>query len=152
MAIWYNKVIRDIGEIANCTLYFEDKIDSHRKDISISGSLEANLMALPGVTENVWSELQEIEAILEYMNICLRNIRSKYFRSYMETYNKALSSRDAEKYVDGEFDVVEYEQLINEVALIRNKYLGLMKGLESKGYQLNSITKIRCAGMENLTL
>jgi hypothetical protein len=63
-----------------------------------------------------------------------------------------LTSRDAEKYVDGDKDVVEWQLLINEFAMVRNKYLGLMKAVDSKQFQINNIVKLRVAGMEDTTL
>ena len=68
------------------------------------------------------------------------------------SYNRSLTSREAEKYVDGEDEVIDYETIINDVALIRNKWLGIMKGLESKNFQLGHITKLRVAGMEDVVL
>ena len=55
--------------------------------------------------------------ILNYLNIELRRTRSKSFKKYLENYNRALSSRDAEKYTDGEQDVVDMEKIINEYEL-----------------------------------
>ena len=72
--------------------------------------------------------------------------------SYLEGYNRVLSSRDAEKYVDGEQEVVDYEIMINEVSLIRNKFLGILKGLESKNFMLGHVVRLRAAGMEDITL
>jgi hypothetical protein len=63
-----------------------------------------------------------------------------------------LSSRDAEKYVDGEDEVIDYETLINEVALLRNTWLGILKGLESKNFMLGHIVRLRAAGMEDISL
>ena len=82
----------------------------------------------------------------------LRKIRRKHFQKYLENYARALSSRDAEKYVDGEEEVIDYETIINEVALLRNKWLGLMKGLESKNFMMGHITRLRTAGMEDISL
>ncbi|MCX7180706.1 MAG: hypothetical protein NTX56_18735, partial [Proteobacteria bacterium] len=82
----------------------------------------------------------------------LRKIRRKHFQKYLEAYARALTSRDAEKYVDGEDEVVDYESLINEVALIRNKWMGILKGLESKNFMLGHIVRLRAAGMEDVTL
>ena len=62
------------------------------------------------------------------------------------------TSRDAEKYVDGEQEVIDYETLINEVAFLRNKWLGVMKALESKNFMLGHITRLRAAGMEDVSL
>ena len=63
-----------------------------------------------------------------------------------------MTSRDAEKYVDGEDEVVDFETLINEVALLRNKWLGIMKGLEAKQWQMGHIVRLRTAGMEDITI
>jgi len=61
-----------------------------------------------------------------------------------------LTSRDAEKYVDGEAEVIDMETLINEVALLRNKYLAIMKGLDSKNFMLGHVVRLRAAGMEDI--
>jgi hypothetical protein len=98
------------------------------------------------------TQLQEIEAVLNYLNIQLRKIRRKHFQKYLEAYNRALTSRDAEKYVDGEDEVIDYETLINEVALLRNRWLGILKGLDSKNFMLGHITRLRTAGMEDATI
>ena len=104
---------------------------------------------MPGTVEHRFGQLQEIEAILEYLNIELRRLKSSFFRKYLEGYARALSSRDCEKYVDGESDVVDMEKIINEFALLRNKWLGITKGLDQKQWQITNITKLRVAGMED---
>ena len=57
-----------------------------------------------------------------------------------------------EKYVDGESDVVDYEKIINEFALLRNKWLGIIKALDIKQWQLSNVIKLRVAGMEDASL
>ena len=104
---------------------------------------------MPGIVEHRYNQLQEIEAILEYLNIELRRLKSSHFRRYLENYARALSSRDVEKYVEGEADVVDYEKIINEVALLRNKWLGITKALDQKQWQITNIVKLRVAGMED---
>ena len=63
-----------------------------------------------------------------------------------------MTSRDAEKYVDGEDEVVDFETTINEVALLRNKWLGILKGLDAKQWQMGHIVRLRTAGMEDITV
>jgi hypothetical protein len=63
-----------------------------------------------------------------------------------------MSSRDAEKYSDGEPEVLEMQRLINEFALIRNKYQGLIKGIDVKQFMISNITKLRVAGMEDASV
>jgi hypothetical protein len=150
--MWYNKVSRDIAELPACLEYYYDEMAEAQKECKIYGSLEKSSAALPGIVEQRFNQLQEIEAILEYLNIELRRIRSKTFRKYLENYQRALSSRDVEKYVDGEADVIDFEKLINEFALIRNKWLGIIKGLDIKQWQMSNIIKLRTAGMEDVTI
>ena len=63
-----------------------------------------------------------------------------------------MSSRDCEKFVDGEAEVVDFEVIINEFALLRNQWLGITKALDQKQWQLTNIVKLRVAGMEDATL
>ena len=107
---------------------------------------------MPSLVETRFSQLQEIEAILEYLNIELRRLKSSHFRKYVENYQRQLSSRDAEKFVDGESDVVDFEKIINEFALIRNKWLGIIKGLDIKQWQLSNIVKLRTAGLDDANI
>jgi uncharacterized protein YfdQ (DUF2303 family) len=149
---WYSKITVDLGSIPDFIAYYEAELNSARFDVSIKGKIEKNLADLPGITEYHFAKLQEIEAILNYLNIQLRKIRRKHFQKYLEAYNRALTSRDAEKYVDGEQEVIDFETVINEVALIRNRYLGILKGLESKNFMLGHLVKLKTAGMEDFTV
>lgn len=149
---WYSRISRDITEIPAAIKYFEDELVLARSEIKISGSIEKASANMPGIVEHRFNQLQELEAILEYLNIELRRLRSQYFKKYLENYQRALSSRDVEKYVDGEADVVDYEKIINEFALIRNKWLGVLKALDQKQWQITNIVKLRVAGMEDATL
>ena len=149
---WYTRITADLTQIPNFILHYENELEKERQDVRIYGKIEKNLADLPGITEYRFSQLQEIEAVLNYLNIQLNKIRRKHFQKYLENYNRSLSSREAEKYVDGEDEVIDYETIINDVALVRNKWLGVMKGLESKNFQLGHITKLRVAGMEDIVL
>jgi hypothetical protein len=149
---WYTKVSKDISNIPNAVAYFEAELQAARNDTRITGNIEKAAAGMPGLVELRFAQLQEIEAILEYLNIELRRLKSQFFRKYLETYQRALSSRDCEKYVEGEADVVDMEKIINEFALLRNKWLGITKGLDIKQWQLTNIIKLRVAGMEDASL
>lgn len=149
---WYSEISRDISKIPDAIAYFESELKTARSEVKIKGSIENASAEMPGIVEHRFNQLQELEAILEYLNIELRRLRSSFFKKYLENYQRALSSRDVEKYVDGESDVVDYEKIINEFALIRNKWLGVLKALDAKGFSINNIIKLRCAGMEDASI
>jgi hypothetical protein len=150
--MWYNRVVQNIANLPDFIDYYSKELDAAKREVGVYGNIEKNLAALPGITEQRFNQLQEIEAVLNLLNIRLRKIRKEHFKKYLEAYARALTSRDAEKYVDGEDEVIDMETIINEVALLRNKWLGIMKGLESKNFMLGHVTRLRTAGMEDASI
>jgi hypothetical protein len=150
--MWYSKVVASLGNIPDFIQHYERELEEAKRDCRIGGLVEKNISALPGITEHRFNQLQEIEAVLNYLNIQLRKIRRRHFQKYLEAYARALTSRDAEKYVDGEDEVIDFETIINEVALLRNKWLGILKGLDAKQWQMGHIVRLRTAGMEDITV
>jgi hypothetical protein len=150
--MWYNKVSKDISYIPDAVDHFNAELLEAKTDARIAGNLEKAAANMPGIVEHRFGQLQEIEAILEYLNIELRRLKSQHFRKYLESYQRALSSRDCEKFVEGEADVVDFEKIINEFALLRNKWLGITKALDQKQWQITNIVKLRVAGMEDASL
>ena len=149
---WYTRITVDLAVLPDFISYYESELMSAKNEVKVSGNVEKNIAAIPGTTEHRFNQLQEVEAVLNYLNIQLKKIRRKHFQKYLEAYNRALTSRDAEKYAEGEDEVIDMEVLINEVALLRNRWLGIMKGLEAKQWQMGHIVRLRTAGMEDITI
>lgn len=149
---WYTEISKNITAIPDAVNFFETELLEAKKEVRLHGNIEKASASMPGIVEQRYSQLQEIEAILEYLNIELRRLKSSFFRKYLENYQRALSSRDCEKFVEGEADVVDMEKIINEFALLRNKWLGITKALDQKQWQITNIVKLRVAGMEDATL
>ena len=149
---WYSEISRDISKIPDAVAHFELELSEARKEVKLHGNVERAAAEMPGIVEHRFNQLQEIEAVLNYLNIELRRLRSSYFKKYLENYQRARSSRDVEKYVDGEADVCDYEKIINDFALMRNKWLGVLKALDQKQWQITNVVKLRVAGMEDATL
>ena len=93
---WYTEVSKNIQLIPDCIKHFDTELSQAKKECSIWGNLEKASASMPGVVEHRFNQLQEIEAILEYLNIEYRRLRSKTFRNFLESYNKKLTSRDAD--------------------------------------------------------
>ena len=82
--MWYNRVVQDLGNIPDFINYYENELLNAKYDCSVKGNLEKNIASLPGVTEQRFNQLQEIEAVLNFLNIQLRKIRRKHFQKYLE--------------------------------------------------------------------
>ena len=80
MTDWYRQVSGDISRLPDAIAYYESELQTARIETSIKGNLEANSRLMPGVVEHRCNQLQEVEAILEWLNIQLRKKRSEVFR------------------------------------------------------------------------
>ena len=150
--MWYNKIVDDMGQLPDAIDWFQKQLETAWVEAKIVGGIERAAQELSGIMAYRFGQLQEVEAILKHLNIRYDKMRSDHYRKYLERYQRELTDRSIEKYIDGEDDVVTMATLINEVALVRNKYLALIKGLEQKSYNISNIIRLRVVGMETVTL
>ena len=129
--------------------YFDKELEEARKEIKQVGIIENIAAKLPSYHENRFGQLQQVESVMEVLEIEMRQLEAEKFKHFLEHYRRQLSSSDCKKYVDGDKEVVELAELINEVAYIRNQYVGIIKALEMKAFQINNIVKLRTAGIED---
>jgi len=61
--VWYSRVVADLGSIPDFIFHYEQELEQARRECRISGIVEKNITALPGVTEHRFNQLQEIEAV-----------------------------------------------------------------------------------------
>jgi hypothetical protein len=157
MSEWYVSVTEGAAQddwqpLLDCIEYFEKELQEAREEVKIQGNIERVSGRLPGIVEHRFRQYQEIEHILEYLNIKYNKLKNKHFRKYLEHYNRQLSSRDAEKFAEGEEEVVDMNLLVNRFALLRNQYQAIQSALNAKQFQLNNITRLRAAGLEDAEL
>ena len=150
--MWYSRIVNDLGEIPAAVAFYDSELESAKNETKITGGLEKNAQELSGITSHRFGQLQELEAILKHLNIKYDKMRSDHYRKYLEKYQRDLTDRSIEKYIDGEDDIVNMSILINEISLVRNKYLAMMKGLDIKNWQISNIVRLRVVGMEDVNL
>lgn len=152
MSEHYRKIIAkpdDYSKILDAIDYFENEYQQARQEVPLKGRIDRCSAELPGIVEYRYAQYMEIESILEHLNIQFKKTKGEKYRYYLEKYNRDLSSRDAEKYAEADEDLLALSEIINHIALIRNKYQGLHQALQIKGFQINNLTKLRTAGMED---
>lgn len=150
--MWYQKVKSDIGQLPNFINYYTKEYEAALKDVKFVGSINKNAAALSSDYEKRFTQLQEIESVLRYLEIEFKKLRSTFFRSYNENYNRQLSLKEIERYIEGEEDLVEFDHLINEVALLRNKFISVTSSLDKKNWQITNVTKLRAAGLDEASI
>ena len=151
MKKYYKEIVEDnnLDEVPDAILYYNSELEESRKDLEIKGSVMHMASRMPGIIEYRFSQLQELEAICQHITIVKNKAFAMAFKSYFEGYNKTMTSRDAEKYANGDDTVIDLAIILNSISVVRDKYLGLTKALESKHYQLTNIIKMKAAGIDD---
>ena len=63
-----------------------------------------------------------------------------------------MSSNDVKQYIDGDKNIMDLQLIINDIALVRNKFISITKALDVKNWQLSNVTKSLCAGLNDVIL
>lgn len=146
---WHWLIKDDKSKILDLVEYFENELEEARREVKQAGLIEKLSHQLPAYHELRFSQLQQVETVLEILEIELKQLESEKFKKFLEHYNRQLSSSDCKKYVEGDPDVVAVCEMIADVAYIRNQLLGVVKSLEMKAFQLNNIVRLKTAGIED---
>ena len=153
MSMNYFQAIKQNENVLTDALeYFNKQYEEERKEVAISGNFGKFVSELSSNLEYRLSQLQEIEAILKHFEIKLSQSKSKLYQKYLENYQRALSSSDIKIYIEGQPEIVAIQQIINEIALVRNKYVSLSKGFETANYQLSNLSRLYANGAQDIIL
>ena len=150
--MWYNRIVDDMSRIPDAISFYNQELQDAFKETHVSGRLESQCQMIGGQMALRFAQLQDLEAVLKFLNHRLDKMKSVHYKKYLEAYNRDLKDRAIEKYIDGESDVNDMYDIINEVALVRNKYLAVIKGLDAKQFQIGHIVRLRTAGLEDATI
>lgn len=149
---YFKLIKKDDTKLQEVLEYFEEEYLKGKEEIKLDGILCQNIAELSSFFEHRYSQLQEIDAILNHFNNKLSGIRGFLYRDLLEHSKRQLTSTDIKQYVDSDVKVLAMQSIINEIVLIKNKFISLTKGFECKQYMCNNITKLRCAGLDNIII
>ena len=144
----YNK--REIGEALLDYPLPSDSIQASYDDLLVDLDWDSKRWYAKYYTPSLQEKVGIWRAMLPYLQE-----NSKYRLDSNGDYQLFLGDLEEGSeglYADGEDEVIDQQHIVNEFALIRNKYLGLVKALDAKQFQINNIVKLRAAGLEDVAL
>jgi hypothetical protein len=139
----------DLHKAVEAAVSYLDEYERARADTACEGRIERLSSKLPGIVDHRFSQLQDLEAILEHIEDRLKAKTIEHTKQYMEHYQRTLTWQQASAYASVHTDVLFIKSILTEVADVRNLYLGLMKSFEYMHFQLTNVTKLRAAGLED---
>lgn len=132
---------------------YEQKLKSAEPIFKLEGRrLEEIMRTLPHYQASYDESYQELKSLEEWVNNIKEKKIGKLWKKYNEGYSRALSARDIQAYISSEKEIVELNQIIIEISLLKNSMFSIVDALKQMGWQIGSITKLRIAEMQDAIL
>lgn len=142
-----------LDEIIPLLERYESSIAAAEPVFKLEGRrIEEIARTLPHYQSSYDQQYQELKALDEWLNNLKEKKMARFWKKYLEGYSKTLSNRDIQAYIGGEKEIVELNEVIIEVGLIKGKMLSIVEALKQLGWMLGHITKLRISEMEDAIL
>lgn len=150
---WYRLITSDetnFTPIAEFVEYMEAQYLEAEQELRVKGKrIDDIACRLPGIVTHRFAQLQEIESILNHLQRLGDKAMIEAKDRFLNHYARTVSERTAEKHAEVDPEVYAIRMLQGEVALIRNKFLALTKGMEYLHFQTGNIVRLKVAGIED---
>lgn len=132
---------------------YEEKIKKAEPIFKLEGRrIEEIMRTIPHYQSSYDESYQELKSLEEWVNNIKEKKVGKLWKKYNEGYSRSLSTRDIQAYISGEKEIVELNQIIIEISLLKNSMFAIVDAIKQMGWQMGSITKLRIAEMQDAIL
>lgn len=132
---------------------YEQKIAAAEPIFKLEGRrLEEIMRTLPHYQASYDELHSELKALEEWLNNIKEKKVGKFWKKYNEGYSRALSTRDIQAYIASEREIVELNQIIIEVTLLKSHMSSIVEALKQLAWTCANITKLRIAEMQDAVL
>lgn len=132
---------------------YEEKIAAAEKIFKLDGRrLEEIMRTIPQHQAAYDEYLNELKGLQEWLDNIKEKRIAKFWRKYLEGYNRTLSTRDIQAYIAGEKEIVELNQIIIEVTLLKNNMSSIVEAVKQMGWMMGNVTKLRISDLQDSIL
>jgi hypothetical protein len=128
---------------------YEELIEKADPLFNLAGQrLEVVARELPKHQTKYSKALKEIKGLVEWLNTVKDKRVAKVWKRFTEGYAAKLGPNDIKNYVGGDKEIIEINQIIIEVELIKQQLESVVSGFEQMGWMVAHITKLRVAELQ----
>ena len=111
--------------------------------------IEEIIRVLPHHQSRYDQALQELKALEEWLNNHKEKETGRFWKKYLEGYPRQLATRDIQAYIAAEKEIVELNQVLIEVTLLKSKMAAIVEALKQMGWMMGHVTKLRVSEIED---
>lgn len=150
---WLQRIIRapDWKPVTQeAVAHFTIELQQGRRLLDVSGQkIMSKLQKVPAEIEYFFCQSQEAELILKFVERQEERAIVEKTQWFMDHYQRKITETIARKYAETHKDLQEVFEIKCEVAMIRNDYLALFKGLETQAFKLKEVVELHKAMLED---
>jgi hypothetical protein len=141
----------NLAEIIPHIIRFEEKIESAAPIFETEGQKLEVIMRTLAKNRNEYAKtFREVEGLENWLTILKEKRIGKLWKTFNEQYSRQLSAKDIQMYINSEKEIYELNQIINEVAVIKQKYNELMEAFNILHWKTGNITSLRVAELQEI--
>lgn len=127
---------------------FEDILEKAEADLEMDGlSLEQLCKRHPKSVREYYIQLHRCKSLEDFINMRLDEAISIAWKQLNENHSRSLTTKDIQIYVNQDQSVLTHRELLMEISYLRKQFEAICSALDSAGYSINNIVKIRVAEM-----
>lgn len=132
---------------------YENNIKAAEPIFKLEGRrLEEIMRTLPHYQASYDEMYNESKSIIEWIESIKSKRTAKLWKKYNEGYSRQLSTKDIQIYIEGEKEIIELNQILIEMVLIKNNLFSIVDALKQMGWMMGNITKLRISEMQDAIL
>jgi hypothetical protein len=144
---------KEPNKIFDTLIEYEKEISEFEEHIRIIGkTLEHANRENPSWQLYYDQKRIELNILVKYCEMKIASVRGQLFKSYTDSFQRELSDRAKDKYIDAEPQYLNWVKILLAVKEIHDKYLSVCNAFQTRGYSLNNITKARTTGLEDVII
>ena len=132
---------------------YEQLVEEADEYFNISGKkLERVATELPKLQTKYSKALKEMKGLVQWLETVKDKRNAKAWKKFTEGYPAKLGPNDIKNYVNGDAALIEINQIIIEVELVRQHLESIVTGFEQMGWMVGHVTKLRVAELQEYIL
>jgi hypothetical protein len=132
---------------------FEEKVRAAEPIFQLEGRrLEEILRSVPHHQASYDQTYQDCKGLEDWLQNIKDKKVGKLWRKYNEGYSRQLTTRDIQAYIAADQEIVELNQILIEIVVIKNNLNAIVEAIKQIGWMVGHVTKLRVAEIQDATL
>jgi len=142
-------ITKDLNNIEKYIEKYELLIEEHQDFFNMEGKkLEYICKTLPLLVRKFKQASYELKTYTDSLKLIKENTESFFWKKYTENSRRQLDKKDLQMYIQQEPEWITISECLLEIEHIKYKIQAILDALDVAHWQMNNITKIRIASLE----